>query len=288
MKIIFFIFSFIILFVNSNCARSENSTDKQENNSQEENYVPPGYSLVWQDEFDNPRNEDGSLPLPGKEWWFETGNNGWGNHEAQNYVAGVLGTDTVAKINDGYLVISAVKPDNPYEGSDYISARMNTKQAWTYGYFEMRAKMPKGRGTWAAFWMMPENFQSWPLDGEIDIMEYVGYQPNITHTAIHTETYNHSIGTEKSAMKDIKTAETDFHIYGLEWTEDEITTYVDGVAFFSFKNDKSGNKKTWPFDMPFYVKLNLAIGGDWGGKMGIDPDIFPAVYEIDYVRVYQK
>ncbi|MDL2215035.1 glycoside hydrolase family 16 protein [Dysgonomonas sp. OttesenSCG-928-M03] len=250
---------------------------------EENNYVPDGYSLVWSDEFDDTSNN-----LPGDNWWFETGNHGWGNNELQNYVDRTVGNDTVAKIKDGILTITALKTDIPYQGSDYISARMNTSQSWKYGYFEMKAKMPTGRGTWAAFWMLPKDFTEWPLDGEIDIMEYVGYKPNITHSTIHTSTYNHKEHTEKSGEKSIQNAQTDFHIYALEWTEDEITGYVDGKSYFSFKNDKKSNKKTWPFAVPFYVKLNLAVGGNWGGVEGIDTNIFPAHYEIDYVRVYQK
>lgn len=244
-------------------------------------YVPQGYSLVWQDEFNKGA-------LPDSEWWFETGNHGWGNNELQNYVDRILEKDTVAKIQDGSLIITALKLDKPYQGSDIISARMNTVKSWKYGYFEMRAKVPGGKGTWAAFWMMPKDFQHWPLDGEIDIMEYVGYKPNITHSTIHTADYNHVIGTEKTATKDIKTAESNFHIYAVEWTADEIKGYVDGTEYFSFKNDNKGDKKTWPFNVPFYLKLNLAIGGDWGGHDGVDPNILPACYEVDYVRVYQK
>ncbi len=135
---------------------------------------------------------------------------------------------------------------------------------------------------------MPKNFTSWPLDGEIDIMEYVGYDPNVVHSTIHTQSYNHTIGTEKTGKTTIQNAETDFHVYGLEWRADEIIGYVDGVAYFSFKNDNLGNKNTWPFNQPFYLKLNLAVGGNWGGQQGVDPAAFPAKYEIEYVRVYQK
>ncbi|MDR2948486.1 MAG: glycoside hydrolase family 16 protein [Prevotella sp.] len=251
-------------------------------------FVPSGYFLVWHDEFNDSPNPDGSLPLPGNEWWFEIGNHGWGNNELQNYVDRVSGSDTVSKIKNNSLIITALKLDEPYQGSEIISARMNTTRSWKYGYFEMRAKVPGGKGTWAAFWMMPKDFQHWPLDGEIDIMEYVGYKPNITHSTVHTADYNHVISTEKTATKEILTAETEFHIYAVEWTEDEIKGYVDGSEYFSFKNDKKGDKKTWPFNVPFYLKLNLAIGGDWGGLEGVDPDILPACYEIDYVRVYQK
>lgn len=257
---------------------SQNSNPKSDSYT---NTIPSGYSLVWQDEF----NEG---VLPDKEWWFETGNHGWGNNELQNYVDRSLQKDTVAKIQDGILTITALKLDKPYQGSAIISARMNTVKSWKYGYFEARAKVPGGKGTWAAFWMMPQHFTAWPLDGEIDIMEYVGYRPDVTQSSIHTDLYNHTIHTEKTATKDIKNAETEFHVYALEWTADQITGYVDGVAYFTFKNDHLGDKRTWPFDAPFYLKLNLAIGGNWGGLEGVEESIFPSKYEIDYVRVYQK
>jgi beta-glucanase (GH16 family) len=244
--------------------------------------IPEGYSLVWADEFNDSPNG-----LPGNEWWFETGNNGWGNNESQNYVDRVLGTDTVAKVKDGILTITAFKLTMPYQGSDIISARMNTVRSWKCGYFEMSAKLPGGKGTWAAFWMLPEKFQSWPLDGEIDIMEYVGYRPDVTQASVHTQAYNHKAGTEKTATRSAPNAENKFYTYGLKWTEDEISGYINDVMYFTFKNDHQNNKETWPFNEPFYLKLNLAIGGDWGGSMGIDPSIFPSKYEIDYVRVYQ-
>lgn len=245
--------------------------------------VPAGYKLVWSDEFDDTPNG-----FPGYEWWFDIGGNGWGNNERQVYVNRLLGADTVAKVQNGFLTITAHKLQTPYQGSDIISARMNTVQSWRYGYFEMRAKLPGGRGTWAAFWMLPQNFQRWPHDGEIDIMEYVGYRPDIAQAAIHSEAYNHVAGSEKTDSCSLHGVEENFYVYGLLWTEDEIKAYVDGEEYFSFSNDKEGKKSSWPFNEPFYLKLNLAIGGDWGGKYGIDPDIFPARYVIDYVRVYQQ
>lgn len=272
------------LFSGLSCGQSQN------NLSDDENYVnvPAGYKLVWQDEFNDVPDAGGILPLPGNEWWFETGNHGWGNNELQNYVDRISGNDTVAKIKDGCLIITAFKTDVPYQGSDIISARMNTVKSWKYGYFEMRAKLPHGKGTWPAFWMMPENFMSWPEDGEIDIMEYVGYEKDVTHSAIHTKSYNHGIGTQKEASKAIANMETEFHVYALEWTEDYIRTYVDGKEIFYFVNDKTGNKDTWPFNVAFYLKLNLAWGGNWGGAQGIDESALPATYQIDYVRVFQK
>jgi len=136
--------------------------------------------------------------------------------------------------------------------------------------------------------MMPKNYTAWPDDGEIDIMEEVGYDPNVILSTVHCKAYNHSIGTQKSGTIKVPTAQTEFHVYAVEWTEDFIKGYVDGKCYFTFDNDKKGNKNTWPFNTAFYLKLNLAWGGDWGGAQGIDESALPATYEIDYVRVFQK
>jgi beta-glucanase (GH16 family) len=165
---------------------------------------------------------------------------------------------------------------------------MNTARSWTYGYFEARLKLPVGKGTWPAFWMMPKNFTAWPDDGEIDIMEEVGYRPNYVSSSIHCKAYNHSIGTQKTAEKYIATAQAEFHVYAVEWTQDYIFGYIDGVRYFTFTNDKKDIYDSWPFYKPFYLKLNLAWGGNWGGAQGVDPTFLPATYEIDYVRVFQK
>ncbi len=239
--------------------------------------TPAGYSLVWNDEFNG-----GKMPDTNN-WWYETGASGWGNNELQNYIAGNSGKDTCALVSGGTLKIIAKK-----RGAEVISIRMNTKESWTYGYFEARLKLPQGRGTWPAFWMLPKNFTAWPDDGEIDIMEEVGYRPNWISSSIHCKAYYHSIGTQKTAEKYIETAESDFHVYAVEWTSDFIKGYVDGVPYFTFTNDKQGNKNTWPFNAPFYLKLNLAWGGNWGGAQGVDESKLPATYEIDYVRVFQK
>lgn len=250
-----------------------------------ENYVPGGYSLVWKDEFGEARLNGGKPALPNKtEWWYEAAEPGWVNNELQRYIAdGFLGTDTCSMITDGTLKIIAKK-----KGNEVLSARINTSKSWTYGYFEARLKLPKGKGTWPAFWMMPKNYTTWPDDGEIDIMEEVGYRPNYVSSSIHCKAYYHSIGTQKTGEQLVPTAESDFHIYALEWTEDYIKGFVDGKCHFTFDNDKIGNKNTWPFDAPFYLKLNLAWGGSWGGAEGVDESVLPVTYEIDYVRVYQK
>jgi len=148
--------------------------------------------------------------------------------------------------------------------------------------------MPSGKGTWPAFWMMPKNFKTWPGDGEIDIMEYVGYRPDVTQASTHCQAYNGAAGNNKTGTYSVPGAEHNFYTYGLLWTADEITAYVNGVKYFSYPNDHANNHDTWPFDAPFYLKLNLAWGGNWGGLQGVDQSALPATYEIDYVRVYQK
>jgi len=246
--------------------------------------APEGYALVWHDEFNNPRLSGGKPALPNSDdWSYETGNGGWGNNELENYIPGLLNTDTCAVVSDGSLKIIAKKV-----ASQVLSVRMNTQKSWTYGYFEARLKLPKGKGTWPAFWMMPKNYTSWPADGEIDIMEEVGYNPNYVSSTIHCTAYNHTIGTQKTAQTDVSTSQSEYHLYALEWTADYIKAYVDGQCYFTFTNDKTNNKNTWPFNAPFYLKLNLAWGGDWGGAQGVDESILPATYEIDYVRVFQK
>ena len=246
--------------------------------------APDGYTLVWHDEFNDSQLAGGKpAMLSSSDWYYETGNGGWGNNELENYVAGFSGTDTCAAVSNGTLKIIAKKV-----GSQVLSARINTQKSWTYGYFEARIKLPKGKGTWPAFWMMPKNFTSWPADGEIDIMEEVGYRPNYVSSTIHCSAYNHTLGTQKTAETYVSTSQSEFHIYALEWTSEYIKGYVDGTCYFTFANDNSGNKSTWPFNAPFYLKLNLAWGGDWGGAQGVDESALPAKYEIDYVRVFQK
>lgn len=245
--------------------------------------VPEGYRLVWREEFDA---EGESLPDT-ESWWFETGDSGWGNNELQDYVAGgEYKGEKLAKVKDGKLTITARKIDGKVR-----SVRMNTIQSWTYGYFEARLKLPKGKGTWPAFWMMPKNFTAWPKDGEIDIMEHVGYHENYVSSSIHCTAYVHSNGTQKTKERLLKGATDEFHVYALEWTPEYIRSYVDGEQLFYYNPEdypKGRNADTWPFNDPFYLKLNLAWGGNWGGAMGIDESCLPAVYEIDYVRVFQK
>lgn len=239
-------------------------------------YVPAGYTMVWNDEFN-------TGDVPGSGWWYETGrgSNGWGNNEEQYYVSASSGSN-VGFCKDGYMNIVCRK-----NGSRIESIRMNTTDAWQYGYFEARLKLPAGKGTWPAFWMMPKNFTTWPGDGEIDIMEEVGYDANRILSTIHCNKYNNSGTSIESGSKYVSTSQTEYHIYALEWTSGYMTFFVDGQKILTYNNDGTG-WNAWPFDAPFYIKLNLAWGGNWGGAHGTDESFLPATYKIDYVRVYQK
>ena len=147
--------------------------------------------------------------------------------------------------------------------------------------------MPVGRGTWPAFWMLPQDMKSWPLDGEIDIMEHVGSHPDSILVTVHTQKYNHSIGTQKGVHVMTPNTQGEFHIYAMEWTAEGIKGFVDGKQCFFYPNEGTG-KEVWPFDVPFYLLLNQAVGGGLGGLKGVDDACFPATYQVDYVRVYQK
>jgi beta-glucanase (GH16 family) len=240
------------------------------------------WKLVWSDEFDRE-----GLPDTTK-WNYDTHGNeyGWGNNEQQWYT--VADPDN-AYIRNGILTITAIKKST--FGKDYSSSRLTTKGKgdWRYCKVEVRAKLPSGRGTWPAIWMLPtENrYGGWPKNGEIDIMEHVGFNPDTVFSTIHTGAFNHTIGTQVGKKMGLPTATTEFHVYSTEWNESEIKSFVDGEHYFTFSNNGKGFE-SWPFDQPFHLILNLAIGGGLGGQKGIDDSKFPHKFEIDYVRVYQK
>lgn len=245
--------------------------------------VPEGYTMVWHDEFDK------GTTLDPASWTHQVANPGWVNNELQTYVNGSYDGTRVTEIKDGKLHITATKlSDKIVSGRVY--AKENT--GWQYGIFEAKIRLPKGKGTWPAFWMMPVNndfgANPWPRCGEIDIMEEVGYHPDYTSSSIHCESYNHVKGTQKTAERLTKGAEDEFHVYRLEWTENYIRTYVDGKLLLNFENDGRGKVETWPFNKPFYVILNLAWGGNWGGAQGVDESALPATMQVEYVRVFQK
>jgi beta-glucanase (GH16 family) len=229
--------------------------------------------LVWEEQFsDNKLNE--------KNWNFELGdgcpNCGWGNNERQLY------TKDNHKLIDGRLVITAKK-----EGEIYTSTRITTKgkKEFQYGRFEASAKLPIGYGIWPAFWMLGGNIDTakWPLCGEIDILEYVGREPDMVFTSLHTQdSHGNTINTKKTKFENI---EEGFHIYAADWDKDKITFYVDDQLVYTFAPEQK-TEAIWPFDQPFYIILNMAIGGNFGGP-NVDDAILPQTFIIDYIRVYE-
>jgi len=173
----------------------------------------------------------------------------------------------------------------------YQTGCIHTKNnfAFKYGKVEVKARLSEGKGSWPAIWMLPtvEGNMEWPRDGEIDIMEYVGYNPGTVYGTIHTESYNHVKGTEKSDSVKVDDAHKAFHTYAIQWTDQKIEWLVDNIPYHAvYKNGDS--KSGWPFDSEFHLILNLAIGGNWGGKYGIDKESFPQEFVVDYVRVYSQ
>lgn len=233
---------------------------------------------VWADEFDYT-----GKPAPDK-WGYDTGGGGWGNNELQYY------TDDIAnaRVAGGTLLLTARKEQKENRG--YTSARLVTRNKgdWTYGRFEVKAKLPSGRGTWPAIWMLPTDWSygGWPKSGEIDIMEHVGHDQDQVHVTVHTEAYNHSIKTQRGKHIRVPKASTEFHLYRVDWTPYAVRGYIDDRQMFEFINEGTGSA-AWPFDKRFHLLLNIAVGGNWGGAQGVDPAVFPQTMEVDYVRVYR-
>lgn len=241
--------------------------------------------LVWSDEF----NYSG---LPDSvRWGYDLGDGcpdlcGWGNAELQYYTSEAAN----ARVENGNLVIECHRQAR--SGRDYTSARLvsRNKGDWKYGRIEVRAKLPKGLGTWPAIWMLPTErvYGGWPNCGEIDIMEHVGYAPDSLFATVHTGKYNHITGTQKGArVKWPEPLENVFKVYAIEWNTDKITFLADGKPYFQYEREPGAGPESWPFDQKFHLILNLAVGGNWAGKYGVDDKIWPQRMEIDYVRVYQ-
>jgi beta-glucanase (GH16 family) len=247
---------------------------------QTSNQLAAGWKLIWSDEF----NYNG-LPDSSK-WSFDVGGKGWGNNEWQYYT----GADTNnAVVHDGKLQIIARKSNK--ENNAYTSARLVTKHKgdWLNGKIEIRAKLPAGRGLWPAIWMLPTDneYGGWPKSGEIDIMENVGFEPDSIFCSIHTQSFNHVIGTQKTRGIKIINPYTSFHLYSIKWSQQKIDFLLDGKVVFSYFNSGNGYKE-WPFDKRFHLILNIAVGGNWGGMHGVDDRIFPAKMLVDYVRIYRR
>ena len=252
--------------------------------------IPSGYRLVWSDEF-----EVAGLPDATK-WSYDTERNsaGWYNNELQ-YYANARAENS--RVENGMLVITARREDlsaagfGDWSGQRYSSARLlsRNKTGWTYGFYEIRAKLPCGTGTWPAIWTLSSPPQTaWPDDGEIDIMEHVGFDEGTVHGTIHSEAYNHGKNTQKGSQITVPDVASAFHLYAIEWTADQIEFFVDDKLYYTVQKSTLGSADAqWPFTQPFFLILNLAVGGNWGGQKGVDEKIWPQRMEVDYVRVYQ-
>jgi beta-glucanase (GH16 family) len=241
--------------------------------------------MVWSDEFNQ---ADGSKPDP-KKWAFDIGGNGWGNHELEYYT----NSSQNAFIQDGVLVIKALREAHMRQDGTamhYTSARLKTqgKFSQAYGRFEARIKIPYGQGLWPAFWMLGEDIEKvdWPTCGEIDIMENIGKEPSMVHGTIHGPGYSGAGGIGASyALPPKQRFADDFHLFAVEWEPGTIRFYVDNKLYETRTRAELSPSAKWAFDHPFFLLLNVAVGGDWPG----DPDtttVFPQTMRVDYVRVY--
>lgn len=246
--------------------------------------IKEGYHLVWSDEF-----EYQGAPDP-KRWNYDLGNHQWANAELQAY------TDRPANVTvtDGRLIIKAVKEKDG--DREYTSARLTTydRQSWQYGLFEFRVRLPKGRGSWPAVWMLPDSIRSgnrWPHCGEIDIIEHCGRKENQLFFSLHSERHNHTRSDTKkyTVFQEYPGVMEEFHDYLMEWTPDYVEYYVDGKSMCRFNRSDDPEDQTetaWPFDQPFYLILNIAVGGSMGGEV-VEAEL-PFIMEIEHVWVYQK
>ncbi len=232
----------------------------------------PKRKLVWSEEFNKPGQPDP------KKWDYELGF--VRNNEMQYYTRDRREN---ARVEGGHLVIEARK--EAYENAQVTSASLTSRQSWTYGRIEVRAKIPTGRGTWPAIWMLGTNIRQigWPACGEIDIMENVGFDPDRIFCTVHTRNAEGKHAAKGANIVAEKPYD-DFHVYALDWDAKRMVFTYDGKHVLTYDNDGTN---PWPFDKPQYLLLNLAIGGAWGAQKGVDDAIFPSRYLIDYVRVYQ-
>jgi beta-glucanase (GH16 family) len=233
---------------------------------------------VFADEFNYTGTPDTS------KWTYDLGGGGFGNNELEDYTNAL----TNVSVANGLLTITAKKES--LGGMNYTSARMVSKGAGSllYGRIEVKAQLPPGRGMWPAIWMLPNNYVygGWPKSGEIDIMENVGFMPNVVYFTIHTQLYNGAIGTQKGSNMTIPTAYTDFHLYRVDWTPYAVRGYYDNNLVFTYVNDGTGSA-SWPYDQTFHLLMNIAVGGNWGGTKGVDDTAFPTSMVVDYVHFYK-
>jgi beta-glucanase (GH16 family) len=253
------------------------------NYSADVSMAPPAAAPGWADEFT-------AKTIDTRNWRFDTSRNrqGWFNNELQYYAAA---RPENARVEDGALVIEArrerLSTMRDWGGQGYSSAKLVSRAAHGYGFYEVRAKLPCARGTWPAIWLLPSS-GTWPDQGEIDVMEMVGWRANVVHATLHTALFNHRKGTQRGAEVAVSTSCTDFHLYQLDWQPGAILIGVDGRGYMRVANDQPGGNGAWPFVRPYNLILNLAIGGDWGGAKGIDDAALPQRMTIDYVRYWAR
>lgn len=271
-KYLFILVVIFLLLSNVSCSSNQPSAQ----------ITPPeGWHLVWNDEF-----EGDSIDL--KNWGFDLGAGGWGNGEAEYYTS----RSENARLEEGMLVIEARQ--EKYEDSYFTSARLKTQglQEFQFGRIEARIKVPAGKGLWPAFWMLGNDFSRttgigipWPFCGEIDIMEYIGREPDLIMGTVHGPGYAGAVGLGKWNRQTYNIAD-EFHTYAIEWEAGQIKWFYDDVEYFSVVKSDIGDRE-WVFDKPFFIILNLAVGGQLPGPVGLDVK-FPVQMYVDYVRVFQK
>jgi beta-glucanase (GH16 family) len=242
------------------------------------------WEIVWADEFDGQSVDTAN-------WTYDIGDWGWGNNELQYYT---VNRPENARIEDGALIIEARKNDM---GVEWTSARLTTrgKVSFLYGKIELRAKVPRERGNWAAGWTLGDSYvdeKDWPYCGEIDILESVGYEVNdetgdgIAHATVHTPAYYFKINNQISSTREVRNIAGEWHTYAVEWTPTEIKGLVDGEVYYLY--DKIADEREWPFNQPQNIIVNLAMGGGWGGAQGMDTTVTSQQFILDYVRVYER
>ena len=258
---------------------------------------PEKWRLAWNDEFDS------NGPPDPERWNIEEWPARVVNDEDQAYTS----RPENVRVENGQLVIEAHREN--LEDARYTSARLQSqgKGDFLYGRFEVRAKLPRGMGTWPAIWMLPSDpfayattcsddpdwqgsadCDAWPNSGEMDIMEHVGYQMGNVHGTVHTKAYYWAVWKQRKGRIIVDDVDEAFHDYALEWSPERIDVYVDDTLYFTYMNEGTG-WETWPFDRPFHLILNIAVGGMWGRSGGgIDDSVFPQRMLIDYVRVYEQ
>ena len=251
--------NFLIILFLFGCSQQDN----EENIIEREPWFKEGWEIVWYDEFD-------SSSLDMNKWSYEVGGHGFGNNELQFYTndtSNVFTKEGVLHIRAKFEAAGIGESTNL---RNFSSARLRTlgKGDWKYVRIDVKAKLALGQGIWPAIWMLPTDwtYGNWPKSGEIDIMEHVGNDEGTIHGSVHTEAFNHMIGTQKSKTKNFSDIKNSFHIYSIDWSPDKINFLIDDIMYFSFSNDNKNDYKTWPFNQRFHLLLNVAVGGNWPGS----------------------